>query len=107
MDVLILSLAVKALNIIGDDIKYFEGKNSEKVDYLSNFYSTALVTDDWKLDGVGVEDDRVFLEQFHRCAAIFKGLSIGSQEIITDIIKKMGQVRQVMIYEYKQVKIVT
>jgi hypothetical protein len=107
MDVLILSLAVKALNIIGDDMKYFEGKNSEKVDYLSNFHSTALVTDDWKLDGVGVEDDRVLLEQFYRCAAVFKGLSVGSQEIITDIIKKMGQVRQAMIYVYVQVKIVT
>jgi hypothetical protein len=38
MDVLILSLAVKAQNIIVDDMKYFDGKNSEKVDYLSNFH---------------------------------------------------------------------
>jgi hypothetical protein len=93
MEVLVFFLAVKALNIIADDTKYFDGNNGKKADCLRNFYCTALVTDGWKLDGMGVENDQVLLKQFYRCANIFKNLSIGSQEIITDIIKKMGEVR--------------
>lgn len=92
LDVLSLYLAVKALNTIGDEVKYFEGKEREKNDYLNNFHCTALVTDGWKLDEVGKGDNRVLLEQYYRCVIIFKSLSIGSQEIITDIVKRMGQV---------------
>lgn len=43
------------------------------------------------MSGVGAGDERVLLEQYHRCVSTFKGLSKASQEVIADITKRMGQ----------------
>jgi len=40
----------------------FKGKESEKINHLNNFYRTALQTDGWSMDGVGLGDEKVLLQ---------------------------------------------
>lgn len=90
-DVMIFYLALRALDTVEDDMTAFKGREYDKVNHLNNFYATALVTDGWCMDGVGEGDEKVLLQQFYRCVAVYKSLSLGSQEIIADITKRMGQ----------------
>ena len=91
IDILIFYLALRALDTIEDDMEAFKGREAVKIDHLNNFYRTGLVTDGWSMDGVGEGDERVLLQQFHRCVAVFKDLPRASQEVIADITKRMGQ----------------
>jgi farnesyl-diphosphate farnesyltransferase len=68
----------------------FKGKEAVKLDHLNNFYRY-LATDGWHLEGVGAGDERLLLEQFPRFVSVFKGLGAASQEVISDITKRMGQ----------------
>lgn len=90
MDVLIFYLALRALDTIEDDMVAFKDAPEVKIAHLQSFYRTGLVTDGWSMQGVGEGDERVLLEQYSRCVSVFKSLSVGSQEIITDITKRMG-----------------
>jgi farnesyl-diphosphate farnesyltransferase len=69
----------------------FKGREHVKIDYLNNFYRTALVEPGWKLENVGEGDEKVLLEQFFKCNAVYLSLSKASQEVIADITKRMGQ----------------
>lgn len=91
MDVLIFYLALRALDTIEDDMEAFKGNIHKKIDHLNNFYKTALITDGWSLDNVGFGDEKVLLQNYFHCVTVFKSLSLQSQEIITDIAKRMGQ----------------
>lgn len=50
-----------------------------------------LVTDGWNMQGVGEGDERVLLENFHQCVAVYKGLMPQSQVVIADITRRMGE----------------
>lgn len=91
LDILIFYLTLRALDTVEDDMVAFKGKEYMKVDHLNNFYCTALVEDDWCMKGVGEGDERTLIEQFYRCTAVFKRLSPASQEVISDITKRMGR----------------
>lgn len=91
LDILIFYLTLRALDTVEDDMVAFKGKEYVKVDHLNNFYCTALVEDDWCMKGVGEGDERTLIEQFYRCTAVFKRLSPASQEVISDITKRMGR----------------
>lgn len=91
IDILIFYLALRALDTIEDDMEAFKGKEHEKINHLNNFYQTGLVTDGWSMSDVGEGDEKTLLEQYYRCVTTFKGLSKASQEVITDITKRMGQ----------------
>eukprot|EP01038_Epipyxis_sp_PR26KG_P007260 gene7260-9897_t len=91
LDILIFYLALRALDTIEDDMDAFKGQENVKIDYLINFYKTALVTDGWNMQGVGKGDEKVLLEQYYRCVAVFKSLPLSSQEVIADISKRMGK----------------
>eukprot|EP00596_Hydrurales_sp_CCMP1899_P005038 CAMPEP_0119051122 /NCGR_PEP_ID=MMETSP1177-20130426/72846_1 /TAXON_ID=2985 /ORGANISM="Ochromonas sp, Strain CCMP1899" /LENGTH=760 /DNA_ID=CAMNT_0007030225 /DNA_START=123 /DNA_END=2405 /DNA_ORIENTATION=+ len=90
LDILIFYLALRALDTIEDDMEAFKGTEAVKLDHLNNFYRY-LSTDGWHMEGVGAGDERVLLEQFPRFVTVFKGLSPASQEVISDITKRMGQ----------------
>ena len=92
LDILIFYLALRALDTIEDDMDAFKDRESVKIDHLNNFYRTALVTEGWHMEGVGLGDERTLLEQYFRCVTVFKGLSPASQEVIADITKRMGEV---------------
>ena len=53
----------------------FKGKESEKINHLNNFYRTALQTDGWTMDGVGLGDEKVLLQLFYRVVRVFKSLT--------------------------------
>lgn len=91
LDILIFYLALRALDTIEDDMEAFKGKEHIKIDHLNNFYLTGLVTDGWSMDGVGLGDEKVLLQQYYRVVAVFKSLPASSQEVIADITKRMGQ----------------
>jgi farnesyl-diphosphate farnesyltransferase len=91
IDILVFYLALRALDTIEDDMEAFKGREDVKIDYLNNFYRTALITDGWSMHDVGAGDERVLLEEFHRCVTVFKSLTPASQEVIADITKRMGQ----------------
>ena len=95
LDIMIFYLALRALDTIEDDMEAFKGdKNGgekEKLRLLNNFYQEGLVTPGWTMDGVGEGDEMVLLQEYYRCVTVFKGLSPGSQEVIADITKRMGQ----------------
>lgn len=90
MDVMIFYLALRALDTIEDDMQAFKDKPEVKVKLLQEFYLVGLVTDGWSMEGVGEGDERVLLENYYKCVAVFKTLSTSSQEIIADITKRMG-----------------
>jgi farnesyl-diphosphate farnesyltransferase len=69
----------------------FAGREHVKIDHLNNFYRTGLVTEGWKMEGVGQGDERVLLEQYYRCVNVFKRLPKTSQEVIADITRRMGE----------------
>jgi farnesyl-diphosphate farnesyltransferase len=89
-DIVLFYLALRALDTIEDDMESFSGREQIKIKYLQDFYKTGLVTDGWKLEGVGEGDEKVLLESYFHCVNAFKTLSPASQEIISDISKRMG-----------------
>jgi farnesyl-diphosphate farnesyltransferase/isopentenyl-diphosphate delta-isomerase type 1 len=82
MDILIFYLALRALDTIEDDMTAFKGREQEKVKHLNEFYKVGLVTDGWRMEGVGEGDERTLLENYDKCVAVFKMLSPASQEVI-------------------------
>jgi farnesyl-diphosphate farnesyltransferase len=68
-----------------------QGKEHVKIHHLNTFYSTGLVTEGWSMSGVGEGDERVLLEQYHRCVSVYKRLSTASQVVIADITRRMGE----------------
>eukprot|EP01035_Chromulina_nebulosa_P018819 gene18819-24591_t len=91
LDILIFYLALRALDTIEDDMKAFQGREIDKIDYLNTFYQDGLITEGWSLDGVGEGDEKVLLQQYYRVVSVFKSLPSSSQEVIQDITKRMGQ----------------
>ena len=91
VDVMVLYLAVQALDTIEGDIEYFKGNRASKADRLRNFYCTGLVTERWSMEGLGSGHERVLLEQYFRCVGVFKRLRVDSQSVIVDIIQRMGE----------------
>lgn len=90
VDIMIFYLVLRALDTVEDDMTAFKGKEERKIKHLEDFYKTALVTDGWTMTGVGEGDEALLLNEFYRVVTVFKGLSVGSQEIIADITRKMG-----------------
>lgn len=82
MDILIFYLALRALDTIEDDMTAFKGREHVKIKHLQEFYKVGLITDGWHMDGVGEGDERTLLENYHKCVAVYKGLSPASQEVI-------------------------
>ena len=62
LEILIFYLTLRALDTVEDDMEAFKGKESEKIDHLNNFYRTALQTDGWSMDGVGLGDEKSLLQ---------------------------------------------
>ena len=91
LDIMIFYLALRALDTIEDDMEAFKGHEAEKLHLLNNFYQEGLVTPGWSMNGVGEGDEALLLQQYYRCVNVFKNLSAGSQEVIADITKRMGQ----------------
>jgi farnesyl-diphosphate farnesyltransferase len=91
IDILIFYLALRALDTIEDDMTAFKGKEHEKIKHLCNFYQTGLVTEGWKMTGVGEGDEKVLLENYFLCVEVFKSLPKASQEVIADITRRMGE----------------
>jgi len=91
LDIMIFYLALRALDTIEDDMEAFKGREAEKLRLLNNFYQEGLVTPGWTMSGVGEGDEAVLLQEYYRCVTVFKGLSSGSQDVIADITKRMGQ----------------
>lgn len=89
-DVALLYLAFRALRAINDDKRAFMDDSISKMDHLRNFHRSGLLTYGWRLEGVGTGNDRVLLEQYHRCVDVYQNLSIGSKTIIADIIMRAG-----------------
>ena len=75
LEILIFYLTLRALDTVEDDMEAFKGKESEKINHLNNFYRTALQTDGWSMDGVGLGDEKVLLQQFFRVVRVFKSLT--------------------------------
>jgi farnesyl-diphosphate farnesyltransferase len=90
-DIMVFYLALRALDTIEDDMEAFKGKEQEKIQHLNDFYKTGLVTDGWSMDGVGEGDEKVLLQEYYKCVAVFSDLPKTSQDIIADITKRMGQ----------------
>jgi farnesyl-diphosphate farnesyltransferase len=90
-DIMLFYLALRALDTIEDDMEAFKGKEKVKIEHLKKFYSTALITDGWKMTGVGQGDERKLLEEYFKCVKVFKSLPSSSQEVISDIAKRMGE----------------
>ncbi len=68
----------------------FKGREQEKLNYLRTFHIIAL-NEDWSIDGVGLGDEKVLLQQFYRVGRVFRSLSKLAQEVIADICKRMGE----------------
>ena len=90
VDIMVFYLVLRALDTVEDDMIAFKDNETQKMKHLQNFYKTALVTDGWTMGGVGEGDEALLLREFYRVVTVFKGLSVGSQEIIADITRKMG-----------------
>ena len=103
VDIMIFYLALRALDTIEDDMEAFKdgklGGEKEKLRLLNNFYKEGLCTNDWSMSGVGEGDEAVLLEQYFRCVNVFKKLSPGSQEIIADITKRMGEGMAIYVHK--------
>lgn len=52
-----------------------------KIKILKEFYETALVDKEWKLEGVGEGDERKLLERFSSVTAVFQSLPTGSRQV--------------------------
>mmetsp|Transcript_15550 Transcript_15550/g.25903 ORF Transcript_15550/g.25903 Transcript_15550/m.25903 type:complete len:735 (+) Transcript_15550:52-2256(+) len=91
LDILVFYLALRALDTIEDDMVSFKGEEHIKIDHLNNFYRTALIDMDWRMYGVGEADELILLENFHKCTSVFLSLPKSSQEVISDITKRMGE----------------
>ncbi|CAM9464178.1 unnamed protein product [Sphacelaria rigidula] len=89
LDVLVFYLVLRGLDTVEDDMTAFKDAQV-KIDLLTNFHETALVDKNWKLEGVGNGDERKLLERFHSVTGVFQSLPPASQEVITDITKRMG-----------------
>ncbi|CAM9496045.1 unnamed protein product [Ectocarpus sp. 12 AP-2014] len=88
-DIVVFYLVLRGLDTVEDDMTAFEDIQV-KIKLLTKFHETALVDRAWKLEGVGQGDERVLLERFSSVTAVFQSLSQGSQEVISDITKRMG-----------------
>jgi hypothetical protein len=82
IDIVVFYLVLRALDTVEDDMDAFKGREQVKINHLNTFYKTALITDGWRMTGVGLGDEKLLLEEFYRCVAVFKSLSPGSQEVI-------------------------
>ncbi|KAJ1414787.1 isopentenyl-diphosphate delta-isomerase type 1 fused to squalene synthase [Ochromonadaceae sp. CCMP2298] len=91
LDILVFYLALRALDTIEDDMDAFKGKNHVKVNHLRTFYKVGLVTDGWKMENVGLGDEKTLLENYFKCVHVYKALSPASQEVIADITRRMGE----------------
>ena len=88
VDIMVFYLVLRALDTVEDDMEAFKGRESVKIDHLNNFYRTALITDGWSMQNVGLGDEKRLLEEFYRCVAIYKGLPAASQEVCLFIIPR-------------------
>ena len=52
----------------------FKGREQEKLAHLKTFYKEGLQTDGWSMDGVGLGDEKVLLQNFYRVVTVFKTL---------------------------------
>lgn len=91
LDILLFYLALRALDTIEDDMTAFKGREAEKIKQLCNFYQTGLITKGWKMTGVGEGDERTLLEKYYLCVDVFNSLPPSSQEVISDIARRMGE----------------
>ena len=74
MDILIFYLVLRGLDTVEDDMEAFKGREKEKLHYLRNFHHIALATEGWTMDGVGLGDEKVLLQEFHRIGNVFRSL---------------------------------
>jgi farnesyl-diphosphate farnesyltransferase/isopentenyl-diphosphate delta-isomerase type 1 len=91
LDILIFYLALRGLDTIEDDMQAFIGRENEKIEELNNFYRTGLEIPEWKMDGVGEKDEKKLLQEFYRCGNVFRSLPADSQNVISDITRRMGE----------------
>lgn len=90
LDVLVFYLVLRGLDTVEDDMEAFSDR-ADKVRYLHEFHTTALVDETWSLAGVGKGDEAVLLQQFFRVARVFNKLPEASREVIADICRRMGE----------------
>ncbi|TNV79705.1 hypothetical protein FGO68_gene12357 [Halteria grandinella] len=91
VEILVFYLVLRGLDTIEDDMEAFVGREKFKLDHLRNFYKTPFSQEGWSMDGVGQGDEKVLLQNFFKVVRVFKGLSLESQEIISDITQRMGE----------------
>ncbi len=90
LDILIFYLALRGLDTIEDDMEAFKGKEDVKINLLEEFWLLGLEKPGWTMQNVGEGDERTLLEQFDRVGRVFRSLSPGSREVISDITRRMG-----------------
>lgn len=88
-EVLVFYLVLRGLDTIEDDMEAF-ASNTEKILQLQNFHEWALENPYWSMTGVGKSHEADLLENFYKVSRTFQSLSPGSQAIIKDITKRMG-----------------
>jgi farnesyl-diphosphate farnesyltransferase len=86
---LVFYLVLRALDTIEDDTVAFTSVE-HKLYYLRDFMDNALHNDKWKMQGVGEADEAHLLENFYRVSKVFQALPQHSQDVISDINKRMG-----------------
>ena len=89
LDCLVFYLVLRALDTVEDDMSAFNS-TEEKLFYLEHFYTTALHNANWKMQGVGEADEADLLENFGKVSKVFQALPQASQDVISDINKRMG-----------------
>jgi farnesyl-diphosphate farnesyltransferase len=91
LDIMVFYLALRALDTIEDDMEAFKGKEHVKIAHLRTFYKVGLVTEGWKMEDVGLGDEKTLLQNYFKCVHVFKALSPASQVVIADITRRMGE----------------
>lgn len=75
VEILIFYLVLRGLDTIEDDMEAFVGRERVKLDHLRSFHAIPFQSEDWSMDGVGLGDEKVLLQNFYRVVKVFKTLS--------------------------------
>lgn len=89
VDIMIFYLVLRALDTIEDDTTAF-ASNDIKVKHLLSFHKNALANPEWTMDGVGEGDEKLLLQEFNKCHAVFSALQPQSRRVICDITQRMA-----------------
>jgi len=84
--VCVFYLVLRGLDTVEDDMSL---PISFKKDNLPTFH-THLNSNDWSMDGVGKDSEKLLLQQFYRVSREFMKLKPSYQSVITDICERMA-----------------